>query len=137
MQPSPELREIITGWFTSVASGDSSWADRHISRSAGVRLIGTDPSEWLAGAEVAAFLKEEVRAMAGVVQVAPGETEAFVEGTVGWGVARPTLTMPGGMEVHPRWGAVFHREEGEWKLVQLHASVGVSNAELFGMEVTG
>lgn len=137
MQASPELREIINGWFTSVASGNSSWADRHISRGAGVRLIGTDPSEWLAGAEVAAFLKEEVKAMAGSVQVTLGETEAYTEGSVGWGVARPTLTMPGGMEIHPRWGAVFHREEGEWKLVQLHASIGLSNAEIFGMEMTG
>ena len=61
-----------------------------------------------------------------------GEAEAFREGTVGWGVARPTLTLPAGKAISPRWSAVFHQEDGEWKLVQLHASVGVPNEALLG-----
>ncbi|MGH2374440.1 MAG: nuclear transport factor 2 family protein [bacterium] len=137
MQPAPELRAIINAWFESVAKGDASWADRHISREAGVRLIGTDPTEWLNGAKVAEFLKEEAKAMGGVVKVALGETEAYREGSIGWGVARPTLTLPNGKRVLPRWSAVFHQEDGEWKLVQLHASVGIPNEQLLEMETSG
>jgi adenylate cyclase len=137
MQASAELRNIINAWFESVANGDISWADRHISRQAGVRLVGTDPTEWVAGEQVAEFLKDEVQAMGGVVQVSLGETEAYQEGSVGWGVARPTLTLPHGKQFSPRWSAVFHQENGEWKLVQLHASVGIPNEELLGMESSG
>ena len=49
-----------------------------------------------------------------------------------WGRARPTITLPNGQSFSPRWGAVLHREDGAWKIVQLHASVGVSNEELLG-----
>jgi ketosteroid isomerase-like protein len=137
MQPSPELRKIITAWFESVNNSDLSWADRHISRQAGVRLVGTDPNELIEGEKVAEFLKEEVKAMGGAMKVSVGETEAYQEGTVGWGLARITIALPNGKQVSPRWGAIFHQEDGEWKLVQLHASVGIPNEELFGMEVSG
>src|SRR5436309_513200 len=57
------------------------------------------------------------------------DLEAFSEGTVGWGMTRFTLSFPDGSSVSPRWSAVFHREDGEWKFVQLHASIGVANEE--------
>jgi hypothetical protein len=137
MQPSSELSGIIAAWFESVSKADPSWLDRHISRKVGVRLVGTDPNELLAGEQVAKFLKEEVQAMGNTVQVSVGEVEAYQEGSVGWGLARPTLTLPDGKQVFPRWSAVFHQEDGEWKLVQLHASVGISNEELLGMQISG
>lgn len=130
MQASSELRRIIDGWFDSVAGGDVSWVERHTSDRAGVRLVGTDPREWLEGSHVADFLREEVQALGGVVQVARGETEAYCEGSVGWGLATPILTLPNGRQIAPRWSAVFHQEGGEWKLVQLHASVGIANETL-------
>ena len=133
MQPSPELRSVINGWFESVANGDTSWPDRYVSQMAAVRLVGTDPNEWVAGEKVAAFLKEEAGAMGGVVRISLGETEAYQEGSVGWGITQPTLVLPNGKQFSPRWAAVFHQEAGEWKLVQLHASVGIPNEELLGM----
>lgn len=48
---------------------------------------------------------------------------------MGWAVTRFTLTFPDGSSVSPRWSAVFHQEDGDWKIVQLHASLGVSNEE--------
>ncbi len=134
MQPSSEIGAITAAWFEAVSKGDPTWVDRHISQKAEVRLVGTDPNEWLAGEQVAAFLKEEVQAMGNAVKVSMGELEAYQEGSAGWGLARPTLTLPNGKQISPRWSAVFHQEEGEWKLVQLHASVGISsNEELLGM----
>jgi ketosteroid isomerase-like protein len=132
MEPSPELRSIIAGWFAAVANGDATWVDRYVSRQAGVRLVCTDPSEWLAAEQVAEMLRAEALAMGGQVKVTLDATEAFCEGTVGWGVARPTITLPNGRDFTPRWSAVFHQEGGEWKLVQLHASVGVPNEDLLG-----
>jgi hypothetical protein len=129
MERSPELQAIITGWFAAVARGDAAWVERHVSREAGVRLVGTDPAEWLEGERVAEFLTGEVVSAlgGGGITIEPRDAEAFREGSVGWGVTRPTLTLPNGRTVSPRWSAVFHREGGEWKLVQVHASVGVAN----------
>ena len=94
--------------------------------------MGTNPEEWLQGERVAEFLKEEVEAMGGNVTISAGDPEAYSEGSVGWGVTRPMITLPDGRSVSPRWSAVFHREDGEWRLVQLHASIGVPNEEVFG-----
>src|SRR3712207_5712357 len=130
MERSPELRDIIECGFQAVVRGDASWVARHISQQA--RLVGTDPDEVLEGPQVADFLKQEVQAMGGTVNISPGETEAFREGSVGWGLARPLITLPNGKSFSPRWSAVFHQENGEWRVVQVHASVGVPNEELLG-----
>lgn len=135
MQASTELRKIIEGWFDSIASGDPAWVERHVSRRACVRMVGTDPAEWLEGPRVTEYLREEVKALGGIVTVSQGGTEAYEEDSVGWGVSNPILTLPNGKQITPRWSAVFHREEGEWKLVQLHASVGVPNEVLMNVEL--
>jgi hypothetical protein len=42
MQTSAELHKIINNWFESVASGDLSWTEYHISKTP--RLVGTETS---------------------------------------------------------------------------------------------
>ena len=133
MNNSPELVAVIRGWFESVIAGDPSWADEHGSTEAGARLIGTDPGEVLAGQAVATFLRNEAVALAGRAELAIGEIEAFVHGDVGWGFARPAVTFPGGASLAPRWTAVFVRAGGDWRVVQIHASIAVGN-ETVGFE---
>jgi hypothetical protein len=48
------------------------------------------------------------------------------------GFGAPRDFLPDGGKVTPRWSAIFHREDGGWKMVHLHASVAVGNAEAFG-----
>ena len=132
MERSSELAEIITGWFHAAETGDVSWRDRHVSRQAGIRIVGTDPDEFLEGESAYEFLKNEAEAIGGKVSVSIDHVEAFTEGSVGWGVAVPVISLPGGATVSPRWSAVFHQEDGGWKLVQLHASIAEANEESFG-----
>ena len=132
MQASPELGTIIEAWFASwgqVSNGDSSWADRYLSRTAELHTVGSDPNEVLEGEEAFEHMKQEMKAM-GDLQFSPGEIKAYEEGSVGWGIARPTFILPNGKQIPFRWSAVFHQEHGEWKMVQFHASVGVPNEQL-------
>jgi len=130
MMPSQEVTSVIRAWFESVQAGDTTWANTHVSEEPGTRLIGTDPGEVLDGKAVARFLHNEATALQGRAQVDPGEIEAFVHGDVGWGFARPVVSFADGPTVSPRWTAVFQREAGTWKLVQLHASVSIANDEV-------
>lgn len=123
---------VITKWFEAAAAGDASWRDRHVSRDPDLRIVGTDPDEWLRGESAYGFLKREAETVGGRLSVKVLEVEAYREGEVGWGVARPEITLADGTKVTPRWSAVFHREDGGWKLVQLHASLAVGNAAGFG-----
>jgi ketosteroid isomerase-like protein len=131
MQRSSELEELVNAWFAAASSGDVSVVQRHVSPDAQVRLIGSDPAEWLQGGrDVAAFLAGEVEGAAGNVRFTPSETEAFEEGTVGWAATKLTLTLPDGKRVSPRWTSVFHREDNVWKFVQTHASIAVANDQV-------
>ena len=130
MERSPELVSLVSAWFAAASSGDASVIERHVSRDAAVRLIGSDPDEWLAGPEVAEFLRGEVTRSAGKARFSPSDTEAFSEGTVGWAATRLTITLPDGRSVKPRWSAVFRTEDGVWKFMQTHASIAVPNDQI-------
>ena len=130
MQRSQELEELVRTWFKAATTGDASVVDVHVSSEEGTRLIGSDPDEWLAGDRVAGFLRGEVEGAAGNATFTPAETEAWSEGTVGWATTRLTITLADGRSVSPRWSAVFHQEDGDWKFVQTHASIAVPNSEV-------
>jgi ketosteroid isomerase-like protein len=134
MQASPQLCTIIETWFTSWGQAlhdGTTWADRHLSNQSELHAVGTDPSDWFEGEQAFAQLRQEMAEMSDIT-FSPGTISAYEEGTVGWGIARPTLALPNGKQVSLRWSAVFHQEAGQWKLVQYHASVGVPNEQLFG-----
>jgi hypothetical protein len=132
MDTSAELQGVIRGWFESVARGDPAWLERHLSGDPRLRIIGTDPQEWLQGDAAAGLLRADLAGLGGAATVRVGEVEAYAEGDVGWGAARPEITLRGLGTVAPRWSAVFRREGGAWRAVQVHASVGVPNEQLFG-----
>jgi ketosteroid isomerase-like protein len=134
---SPELEQLVLAWFAGASSGDASLVGAHVSPGEGTRLIGSDPGEvFKGGGAVAEFLRGEVEGAAGKATFAPADVEAFSEGTVGWATTTVTITMPDGRFVTPRWSSVFHREDGVWKFVQTHASIGVANADV-GWEYPG
>ena len=131
MERSPELEQLVADWFAAATDGDASLVDAHVSPGAGTRLIGSDPGEvFSGGAAVAAFLRGEVEGSGGNATFAPSDTEAFSEGTVGWATTHVTITLPDGKHVSPRWSAVFHIEDGVWKFVHTHASIGVANEDV-------
>jgi len=131
MDRSPELRDLMLRFYEALASGDASFIDRHFSAAQDARGVGTDPDEWWHGPRVAGAWKEQLEAMGGSMPLVAGDPEAYVEGTVGWVADRPTLQLQGGA-VSVRLTAVFHREGGDWRLVQAHGSLGVPNEEPSG-----
>jgi adenylate cyclase len=54
----------------------------------------------------------------------PGELLAFECGEVGWTVDRPTIELATGERFETRLTFVFHREDGAWRIVHAHTSVG-------------
>jgi len=131
VERSPAIEDLVKTWFHAATTGDASVVDLRVSSEPGVRLIGSDPDEWLSGGEeIRTFLRGEVEGAAGAVMFSPAEIEAYEEGSVGWATARLTITMPDGRWVSPRWSAVFRHEDDVWRFVQTHASVAVSNDQV-------
>ncbi len=136
MKPSAELTNVMLRLYESMTSGDAGALERLFSRQSGVLVIGTDPNEWWAGYETYARLfRAQLREMAGI-RIEAGEIVAFVEGTVGWVADRPKIRLPNGQETTFRQTSVLHQENGEWKIVLHHTSIGVPNVEAVGKELT-
>jgi hypothetical protein len=135
MQPSPELQELTRRIAQAVGDGDMAFLERHISRQADVAFLGTDPDEWwtdLAGLSQALAAQREAG-----VEVIPGEPLAFEEGNVGWAVDRMVRFRIGDQEAPFRFSVVYRREDEDWRMVHFHSSVGVSNEEALGVELSG
>ena len=114
--------------------GDASFVEAHLSAEPGILGVGTDPEEWYEGAEVRRIFTEQLTAMGGV-SITPGDVRAYQEGPVGWIADRPTFTFTDGATFSVRFTAVARREDGGWKLVQAHTSVGVPNEQVVGQDL--
>jgi hypothetical protein len=132
MEKSVELKNIVLGLYESMSKGDVSAIENIFSHQVGVLGIGSDPNEWWANYDtiVGAF-KTQVQAM-GTRKIQAGVIEAFVEGSVGWACARRTFKA--GKELSLRHTFVFHKEDENWKIVQLHVSFGTPNTEVLRQE---
>ena len=136
MMRSAELRDLCVALSEAHSHADAPFIERHVSGQEGVLSIGSDPNEWTEGEQVLEAFRQALQG--DDVRSSPSEDDfireldAFVEGTVGWASSRFRWMSKDGSEIPMRWTAVFHREDGEWKMVQAHASVGVPNEEVFG-----
>jgi hypothetical protein len=137
MEHPEELRDLTLRLYEAEATGDISFVERHYSRQDGAVYIGSDPNEWWEGLE--SFL-EAMRAQSeamGGMQIVSGQLQAYREGSVGWSIDRDaSFRLPDGTEIPFRNTCVFHQENGEWKFIHGHTSIGVRNEELFGENLT-
>ena len=133
MEPSTDLRDLTVQVVQAVGDGDVAFLERHISRQADVAFLGTDPDEWWTDL---ACLSRALTAQrqAGVTAI-PVDPLAYQEGNVGWAVDRRVRVHIGDHEVPFRFSVVYRREDGAWKMVHFHSSIGVPNEDVLGVEL--
>jgi hypothetical protein len=66
------------------------------------------------------------------IQAVADDVDIHVQGDVAWAEGRWRFTRAGGGERSVRMTGVFVCEDGQWKVVQSHASIGVPNDDIFG-----
>jgi ketosteroid isomerase-like protein len=127
MKRSPDIERLIRETTEAALGGDTAALLEATSREDGVVMIGSDPDEWWHGhdAIVGAMRSEIESGSAGEV----GEVIAHEEGDIGWATMRGTFA-DGDTRVPFRGTAVLRREDGQWRVVQSHASIGVPNDQM-------
>ncbi len=136
MEQSAELKNLMLRFYDAISHADLAFFDRGLARHDGVLAIGTDPNEWWLGYDkIMSLYKTQLKEMGGMTVIA-GNPQAYCDGAVGWGADRPRFKMPDGKTIPFRLTVVFHREAGEWKIIQHHASIGVANEQAIGMSLT-
>ena len=132
IEPASELKELMLDWYASFSAGDIGAIEEILAHDPALLTIGTDPAEWVMGFEAIAPIYRAQLDSVGGVKIAAGDLVALRSGDVGWVADNPKITLPDGSSFAMRSTLVFYREQGAWRLIQQHNSVGVSNEELVG-----
>lgn len=136
MKREQALEQQVKRLYDAIERGDAASLASAFSDEDGVLLVGTDPNEWWSDHATIERVWRAQLGEIGSISVEDADPKAFGSGDVGWVADRPTLRFGDGSRVPLRVTGVFKRENGDWKVAQWHASIGVSNEEAFGSELT-
>jgi ketosteroid isomerase-like protein len=124
---SQEVEQALRELIEAMGRSDLDTVGQRMSQDSDVLSIGSDPDEWVEGYE------ENMRLLRAStpegelgVTVGIDDVKGFVEGTVAWAASRGYFEREGA-RIPVRFTAVLRQEDGEWKVVQAHASIGVPN----------
>jgi len=120
---SEELAGIVRELYAAMGSGDPDAVEAFYSLSPHAVFLGTDRAEFWTDSNQHNLDVRPYWERAGN-RVTPGALLAFKCGEVGWTVDRPTIELATGERFETRLTFVFHREDGAWKVVHAHTSVG-------------
>lgn len=129
MQESPAVRDAWLEFCDRLSAGDVASYDRVVSGSPATVVIGTAPGEIVREREHLRFGFE-----AEGLSLRSRNPTAYEEGTLGWLIDEVDFTFPSGAMMDCRTTVVFHREDGRWKLIHMHASVGVPDEEVIKLQ---
>jgi SnoaL-like domain len=130
MKRSPQIEGLVRELVQALERGDMAYIERATSREPGVIAIGSDASEYSRGYEQIIELMRESTPQEIKIHSSIAEVRGYEHGDVGWADGLGTFERDG-ESVEVRVTAVFLREKGDWRTVQLHASIGVPNDHMF------
>jgi ketosteroid isomerase-like protein len=128
MQQSADAREAMLRFCDRLSASDVGSFDQLVSQEATL-IIGTAPGEWIDDRDRMKFGFETEG-----VRLEPDNPRGYEEGSMGWVVDNPTFVFPDGSAFQTRLTAVMHQEDGRWKLVHAHFSVGVPDEEVVDLQ---
>jgi uncharacterized protein (TIGR02246 family) len=129
-EPHNEVRKVLDEMIEAQNAGDAERLRSMLSDRPDAVHIGTDAEEWWTSKQVV----DAVAAVGGGddIQAVADDIDIHVQGDIAWAEGRGRFTRAGGGERPVRLTGVLVREDGRWKVVQSHASIGVPNADIFG-----
>ena len=130
MERSPELEAFVRQMGDALAASDMAALEEMLSRVDGSVMIGSDAAEYYRDVDGMLRMTREAMPAQSQVTLHMDDTRGYAEGDVGWfdGMGR---FEQGTESVALRLTGVAHKEDGQWRFVQAHASIGVPNEQMF------
>src|SRR3954449_12515900 len=131
-----DIAGLLSDFYASFASGDSSGWEDHIADDA--VCIGTDEDEWLEGKDaILPLIRTQVEEMSAAgISVTGGNAVTSEHGDMVVISDRPTIHLPDGSSQTLRATLAGRLLEGEVLIHQMHLSAPAPNAEVVQTEVT-
>jgi len=125
MQQSAAVREAMLRFYDRLSASDVGSFDQLVSRDPATLVIGTAPGEWVTERDRLRFGFETEG-----VRIEADDPAGYEDGTLGWVGDQPTYFCPDGSAMRTRLTSVLCHEDGSWKVVHMHVSVGVPDEEV-------
>jgi SnoaL-like domain len=125
-----EIRMVLEQMVEAQNAGDPDRFLATLAMRPDALHIGSDPDEWWTAEELSRSLNVGVNF--GIKLVMDDVSVHAETEDVAWAVGRGHFENEAGKSRPMRMSAVLIRAGDGWKVVHLHASIGVPNDELFG-----
>jgi adenylate cyclase len=135
MEKSPELEAVFRRVWRAFADGSLDVISNTYSAHPGVLVILSDDANWITGSDNLMRVLAGRGSRMGIDRVEFDRVQAYDFGDFGWVAAVVTLFGPSAPLWSIRSTMVFAVEDGVWKVVHAHTSVGVPEEESFGSEM--
>jgi len=135
MEKSPELEAVFKRLWRAHVDGSLDSISNMISVHPGVLFVFTDDANWISGGDNVTRVMAGRGSRIGDYNVEFDRVQSYAIGDFGWVAALVATSDSKGTSRSFRSTAVFAIEDGVWKAVHLHTSVGVSDEETFGYEL--
>ena len=134
-----QVKDVITRFHEAATNGDVNLMDQLFANDPQVLLIGSDASEVIVGhgaivqfwTDLFQYLRDQGYPNNGGLPTVSSGTSLQInqQGAIAWAADFPTWQFNNG-DTSYRESLVLQREQGEWKISQVHFSVGVPNSDL-------
>jgi hypothetical protein len=134
MDRSPEVEQLAVAWLAGMKAGDATAVASLFAEHEATTVIGNGADQWFTGDAYTRRRLDESLAQHGDTQhggipFEPGSPTGWAAGEVGWFADQVTLVFPA-QTIPLRMTGVAVRQDGTWRLVQLHVSAAVSDEDL-------
>ena len=131
MKQSEAVRNAFLRFCDRLSAGDVAAFDDLVSQEAKL-VVGTAPGE---------LVEDRSRMRYGFeaegVRLEPSDPVGYEEGTLGWLFDQPRFVFPDDSAMQTRVTAVMRHEDGTWRIVHAHFSVGVPDEEVVALQQRG
>jgi ketosteroid isomerase-like protein len=129
MERSADVEAAVADFYAVMRRGDVTAVTRLLSPDL-TAVVGTDDAEWWEGYENASAAFVAQLEAAGQLGFEAGSLRGYSVGDFAWFEDRAGIGLDYGDSLPVRVTGVLHREDGTWRVVQMHVSMGTPNAEV-------
>ncbi|HEY6790055.1 MAG TPA: nuclear transport factor 2 family protein [Trebonia sp.] len=129
MDRSPEVEQLAVAWLAGMKAGDIVAVASLFVASEATTVIGNGADQWFTGDAYTRKRLDNSISENGGIPFEPGSPIGWAQGDTGWFADQVTVVFPA-KTIPLRMTGVALRQDGMWRLVQLHVSAAVSDEDL-------
>ena len=129
MDRSADVERLAVAWLAGMKAGDAAAVAALFAEHEATTVIGNGADQWFTGDAYTGRRLRDSLGEHGGIPFEPGPMTGWAAGDVGWFAGQVTIVFPAAT-IPLRMTGVAVRQDGTWRLVQLHVSAAVSDDDL-------